>query len=267
MATLNGSLQFTGTLGDVTGYKLPGSDKIHLRTKGGVSKERLQTDPSFELTRKNASEFGGCGKAVALLRQAVLPVIHLKQKGFKMTNAAFKIIKFIQKSDITGEKGKRAIRFSEYKSYLKGFNLHGKYNTGDLHGYSHFADINRSTGTATVTIPAMEDRMWPYKQLQQPMYRFIIHLGVLPDLEYINEQYQAPPKPDLPYATTVYTPWRYTRQNYAAEQFMLQLEKMDLLQSNMTILLSIGIEMGTPISETIVQATPGAGCAQVLLAA
>ena len=82
MAQLASAFNFIGRLGNVTAYKLKGSNKTILRTVGGPGKERIEKDPGFEKTRQNNSEFGGCGKSIKFLRKATFPMQQLADYNF-----------------------------------------------------------------------------------------------------------------------------------------------------------------------------------------
>lgn len=66
MAKQNGFLKVEGTLGDISFYK--SKDRFLIRAKGGVSKERIMSDPAFKRTRENGTEFGMVAAANKLLR-------------------------------------------------------------------------------------------------------------------------------------------------------------------------------------------------------
>ena len=58
MAKLISGLSFTGTLSNMSAYKMRGHDGIILRTKGGPSKQNIKDWPSFLVTGCNNMEFG-----------------------------------------------------------------------------------------------------------------------------------------------------------------------------------------------------------------
>lgn len=66
-----GIFQIEGTLGNVTFYKSKEGYKV--RKKGGVSKERMMTEPSYARTRENLSQFGLNAKAGKLVRGRYYP--------------------------------------------------------------------------------------------------------------------------------------------------------------------------------------------------
>jgi len=58
MAKLISGLSFTGSLSNLSAYKMRGHDGIIVRTKGGPSKEKIKESPSFLVTGCNNMEFG-----------------------------------------------------------------------------------------------------------------------------------------------------------------------------------------------------------------
>lgn len=69
MARQKGIITIEGTLGNITFFK--SQDGYMAREKGGVSAEKIASDPAFERTRENNAEFGRAGKASKLLRTSV----------------------------------------------------------------------------------------------------------------------------------------------------------------------------------------------------
>lgn len=61
MAKQKGIIKLDGTIGGITFYK--SQDGYLAREKGGVSAEKIATDPAFQRTRENGEEFGRAGKA------------------------------------------------------------------------------------------------------------------------------------------------------------------------------------------------------------
>ncbi len=68
MAKSSGILKIEGTLENLTFYK--SADGHMVRTKGGVSRNRILNDPAFVRTRENGVEFGHSAQAGKLLRMA-----------------------------------------------------------------------------------------------------------------------------------------------------------------------------------------------------
>jgi len=69
MAKQTGIIKLQGTIGDISFYKQDGQH--YAKGKGGVDAQRIATDPAFQRTRENGSEFGRAGKGSKLLRSAI----------------------------------------------------------------------------------------------------------------------------------------------------------------------------------------------------
>lgn len=267
MAQLTNGIQFIGSLGELSGYTRSGSQKSFIRAKGGASKEKMKTDPALELTRQNASEFGGCGKAAGSVRQALAPVSHLKAPGFNINPTITRMTKAIQLLDEEGERGKRSIRFSRYKELLEGFNLHPQSPLNNVLTTQIICSIDRDAGVARISIPQLYSGInlllpWP-----EQAFRFIIHVGVVPDMEYGSLGYQSVSLSKLPYAPTVYTAWQFVNKVYDGADFTIAIQNREALLPNHTILLSAGIEMGVAISDNFIMPVKKKGCARILTTA
>ena len=73
MAKLTSLLSLSGTLDNLSFYKMEGVEGTVVRRKGGASKEKILHDTSFANTRRNMVEFGGRGPAIHYLLQALVP--------------------------------------------------------------------------------------------------------------------------------------------------------------------------------------------------
>jgi len=113
-----GLFKIKGKLGGVSFFKRQGED--HARLVGGVSKERILTDPKFKRTRENMSEFGGLAKALKSFRAAIAKVGVFKDGtlGPRLTRLFRAIMK-----RAAGVRGKRPVLLSQNKSLLQGFEL------------------------------------------------------------------------------------------------------------------------------------------------
>lgn len=263
MARLLSGIQFIGTLGDVTAYRLPGSDKIYLRKKGGNSKEKMLADPSFELPLHNAGEFKIASKAAGLLRQAILPVSHLRAPGLNINAKGLKIAKKLQKLDEEHDLGQRAVFFSRFKTVLKGFDLHPRRSLDRIIRSGIKSSINRLTGSAQIVLPPLQEGLTLHLPWSDSLYRFVVHLGVLPD-KYFADNATGKQADKLPYVEPVYTPWQFRNDRYAGDSITLQLTNLDYLREDMTLLLSIGMEMGTQITEEYIETRLGVGSAMII---
>lgn len=150
MAKLNGFIKLEGTLDNLTFYK--GKEGYLVRTKGGISKERMKSDPAFQRTRENGSEFGRAGKGGKLVRNAIR-ILLLSAKDKLVTSRLTTDLLKVVKSDLVNERGMRTIQDGSM-SLLRGFefNINAKLGSTLFAAYTNTFD--RVSGEATVNIPS-----------------------------------------------------------------------------------------------------------------
>ncbi len=68
MSKQDGLLQFDDAIENLSFYKTKRGYAV--RTKSGVTRARISSDPAFQRTRENGQEFGRAGKASKLLHTA-----------------------------------------------------------------------------------------------------------------------------------------------------------------------------------------------------
>lgn len=150
MAKLNGILKIEGTLQDMTFYK---SQDGHLvRTKGGVSAERIANDPAFVRTRENGNEFAISATAGKLLRDTVR-ILMATASDNRVTSRLTQAMAQIKNFDTTNIRGERTVGVglstADGKAVLKGFN----FNDSALLGSILYKAYSVITATGVVDIP------------------------------------------------------------------------------------------------------------------
>jgi hypothetical protein len=148
MARQKGIIKLKGTIGDITFYKT--QDGHLAREKGGIDASRIASDPAFQRTRENGSEFGRAGKAGKLLRTAFRPLLLNTADGRMVSRLTQRMVKVIQ-ADLVSERGLRNVIDGEAE-LLFGFefNIRGKLGTSLFAPY--VANIDRTAGEVTVDI-------------------------------------------------------------------------------------------------------------------
>ncbi len=149
MAKLNGILKIEGTLQDMTFYK---SQDGHLvRTKGGVSGQRIANDPAFIRTKENGEEFGAAASSGKLLRDTVRNLVGSASDN-RVTARITQLMTQIKNLDNTSERGKRTVGVGitkpEAKTLLQGFN----FNVNSLLGAILYKPYTASTTTGVISI-------------------------------------------------------------------------------------------------------------------
>lgn len=150
MAKQKGIIKLDGTIGGITFYK--SQDGYLAREKGGVSGERIATDPNFQRTRENGEEFGRAGKAGKLLRTAIRAMLQNSADSRMVSRLTQKMVEVIQ-ADLTNPRGLRNVIDGEAE-LLEGFefNINGKLGTTLYAPYT--TTIDRVAGTLAVSIPS-----------------------------------------------------------------------------------------------------------------
>jgi hypothetical protein len=148
MARQKGIIKLKGTIGDITFYKT--QDGHLAREKGGIEASRIASDPAFQRTRENGSEFGRAGKAGKVLRTALRALLLNSADGRMVSRLTQSMVKVIQ-ADITSVRGLRNIIDGEAE-LLTGFefNIRGKLGTSLFAPF--VATIDRLTGEIKVDL-------------------------------------------------------------------------------------------------------------------
>ena len=148
MARQKGIIKLKGTIGDITFYKT--QDGHLAREKGGIDASRIASDPAFQRTRENGSEFGRAGKAGKLLRTAFRPLLLNSADGRMVSRLTQRMVKVIQ-ADLISVRGLRNVIDGEAE-LLFGFefNIRGKLGTSLFAPF--VANIDRVAGEIKVDI-------------------------------------------------------------------------------------------------------------------
>jgi hypothetical protein len=260
MAILTNGIFFTGALGKMSAYKIKGSDKIILRTKGGASKTDIRESPRFARTRENNTEFGGCSYASKGIRQVLYPIKHLADYNFTAT--LHKLARSIQVLDEVSDRGKRNIFLSRHHYLLEGFPLNKKNTFDSVLRHPVYGTIERETGSVEIQLPPLKSGLnllipWPY-----PFYRFIVTFGAVADVVHQEDTYMR--SENKLWANSVSTAWQPVRQSQEAQTIELMLPNLEALDDTKTLIAGIGIEMGMPISNQVMERVKYAGCAKIL---
>jgi len=262
MPKLTGNLQFTGSMNNMSAYKMRGSDKLILRMKGGPSKEQIKSSPNFVNTRSNNAEFGGCSKAGTSIRRAIIFVKHLGDTTIGgQLNALARII---LKLDKVNHWGQRSILFSQNHQLLDGFNLNRQLLFNSIMRHPVSSTIFRNTGTANLVIPGLLPGINFFTPPQYQLCRFIISLGVIPDMVFTEAFGYGPANKDKYQAQKLYTEWFAVKESSEEQSFDIQLDDFTGLADSSSLVLAIGIEFGYAVSNSIIKGIKYAGSAVIL---
>ena len=105
MAKQVGIFPIQGALENVSFYK--SEEGFMVRKKGGVSKERIMSDPAYVRTRENINQFGLNAKAGKIIRNAI-PSLLKKGKDPRVSSRLSKVMGDIAKQDHVSPRGQVA---------------------------------------------------------------------------------------------------------------------------------------------------------------
>ena len=152
MAKQKSILKLEGTIGGITFYK--SQDGYLAREKGGVSAERIASDPNFQRTRENGSEFGTAGKAGKLLRNSLRVLLQNSSDNRMVSRLTKHMVKVLQ-ADSTSVRGKRNVIDGEAELLESfEFNINGKLGNTMYAPYT--STIDRTAGTLIVSVPSFQ---------------------------------------------------------------------------------------------------------------
>ena len=266
MAKLTGDLGFTGSLGNISAFKSSIAEGIVLRRKGGPSSDKVKHHRAFENTRRNNGEFGGASSAAKALRDALFAVKYISGGSVGHIN---KFTRALANMDTASTWGKRAVRFSETRQYLEGFNLNKNMLLSSILRQPVTGHIDRATGQANLQLPALVAGINFKVPGQYKLYRFTVLLTVISDFEYrpATEPFFRPVQP-VTYATQlVSSDWYAAKERVNIQDFNLQLKNYTGLPDCHSLVLALAIEFGEPLSNRLVQNISKTGAVQILASA
>lgn len=148
MAKQTGIIKLKGTIGDIAFYKT--SDGHLARAKGGIDGKRIASDPAFQRTRENGSEFGRAGKAGKLLRNSIRNLLQkAKDKRLvgRLTAALLKVVK----TDTTNTRGLRTVQ-DGIVSLLKNFEFNINAKLASTLFATFATTFDRVSGEGTLNV-------------------------------------------------------------------------------------------------------------------
>lgn len=143
-------IKLRGTIDDLSFYKT--EDGYLARQKGGISAERIRTDPNFLRTRLNGQEFKIGGTAGKTFRHAFSTEISKAADG-RVASRLTKLMVAILQTDPTSDFGERQVQLGELDRLSK-FNFNNKVLFEQVLTLPISATFNRVSGEGAVVLPA-----------------------------------------------------------------------------------------------------------------
>ncbi|MBT1709451.1 hypothetical protein KK062_14505 [Fulvivirgaceae bacterium PWU5] len=265
MPFLEGPFAFTGKLDMLSAYRMRGFDKIIVRRKGGPSREKIKSDPSFKNTRHTMSEFGGCSRLGSYVR---LAMHHIKQlSDYNFGSDINSIMRQVQLRDGTGEWGRRKITLSAHARILEGFLTTKKAPSFDsIVRTPVYYTMDRANRSVRVEIPELLRDINYFPQNNHAMFRLTITLGIVPDLNYdipAKEYLAANWYDPSCYATLASTDWNPSLKGMGSTALELAMETLPP-EDGWTLMLAIGIQYGAFRENGKIEEVKRFGAAKIL---
>jgi hypothetical protein len=263
MAKLNGPLDFEGSLGGISAYKMKGVKKSIIRKPGGPSREDIRTKPSCDIVRRINYEFGGRSRAGKYVRGCFKPLMSVSD--FNPGPSICSIMNHIQPMDTSSEYGKRSVLVSKALYLLEGFNINQRNPFDTMVRHQPQAVIDKNSLSASVLFPALVPRVNFFPPGSHSYFRIAAVLAVLPDLFFKGEDY-GPEGEFSIFPEKVVSEWLVVKTGSEAMQLALQLPGAPSFNSY-SLVLSVGIEMGAAGKAGAIETTRHTGCGKILATA
>jgi hypothetical protein len=221
----------------------------------------MKTHPNFEKTRRNNKEFGGRSMVSSIIMEMMYPQKQLAD--YNIAGPLNALLKPIQLMDTESPHGQRSILISKNPGLLHGFSLNRNYLFDSVVRVPLSYELNKSTGAARVNIPALTTDINLFIPGNHPFYSFSAVLGIIPDVYFDGIEYK--PLQDYyhfgPNGTT--SPWFPVQKGNPPFQLDIKLQPAAPTDT-FTLLLTIGIRLGTPVDMDKVEQVKYGGSAKVL---
>ncbi|HUP12417.1 MAG TPA: hypothetical protein VM187_09405 [Niastella sp.] len=246
MAKLEGTIQLTGSIQNMSFYKMRGSDKIIVRKKGGPSKKQVKNARNFENTRRNNMEFGGRALAAATIKGYLHPLLFLAD--YNIVGPLNALLRPIQKMDTTSGWGKRHVLLTKQPRLLEGFTLNRRYLFETIVRTPVVCNLQGEQ--VHINLPALMPGINFMSPGNYPYYRFIGTAGVVPDIYYTDHGYQLKDR-ESSYFEMIESEWLPVNAPAAAQSLTIH-GLPENKPAGCSIMVAIGVAFGKLQGDTIV---------------
>jgi hypothetical protein len=260
MAILESAFPFTGSIGDLIAYRVRGSDKVIIRRKGGVSRDRIRHDPAYENTRKVNSEFSGRSAASKWIMRMMYPLKSVAD--YNVAGPLHALLRPVQTLDSKSALGMRHVSLSVQPDLLEGFSLNRRTTFESILRCPVICSLNREDRQSVVKIPALRPGINFHSPRLYPWFSIIAVLGVVPDVFHTPDGYAVHGGYDRFQPVSVDTGWLATVQETKGHELALSYSETPP-DNNFSLLLTVGIRFGVAESNLRIGQVRYAGAARI----
>ena len=240
MAILTGAIKYRGSFKSIRNYRNLHDGNTYAGEKGGANRDLIMNNPAFARTRENMSEFGGCGVAVKAIRRGLINLLP-EQTDSRFTGRLMRIVKEVNRRDIEGLRGKRAILFSASRPALMTivFNVLQKMAEMVQIFLVSTHPVSRTEATLTVTALVLKPVFVPKGATH---FRIQNHLSIISDYSYDEGNRRYEPL-SLLNAKSAFAYSKYTPVDAPLTEVVKAAYPIDtLLDEDCSVIQSVGIE-------------------------
>lgn len=204
MAKLKSFVKLEGTLDGLTFYQKDGQSFV--KTKSGVSRNRILKDRAFKRTRENMREFGGAARASKAFRDGYANIIKLMGDTY-LSGRLTAVMRRI--ADLgTGIRGRRSIDIASNTELLNNFEFNKTRPLGAVFYPKYTApsfDANRDI--ATWTVPDFETDSFVSPPEGATHFKLVLAAGLVSNYEFVValDGYEPVEPAENSLGTTVYS--------------------------------------------------------------
>jgi len=190
MAILTGAIKYRGSFKSIRNYVNLHDPNVYAGEKGGANRDLIMNNPAFARTRENMNEFGGVGLCVKAIRQGLQNLLP-EQTDKKFTSRLMKMVKEINRRDLAGVHGKRAIIISDERIFFSKivFNVLESIARKMVRQFVWEHPITKASAKLTLTALDLKPVLIPEGATH---YRVQNHLSIISDYIYseANRSYE-----------------------------------------------------------------------------
>jgi hypothetical protein len=264
MAQLRGPIQFAGSIGNIRSYYDSRLKKYIVSTKGGASKELINSNPAFARTRENMNEFKACGMFASQVRKALLAIEHLHQGNYFAPIVAMG--KRIQKHDDVNTRGYRSLETSKMPDILKQIDFNKLHPFDRLFVSDYEIRFSDDKKTVSLLLPKFKSYLrlnWPNRFDQ---YRVDLVIAQLPDFIYdpTDKSYHPTIRNAERLSVSAFSEWHQNTTDPEEIFLTASFAEPALQQSGSTVIVALGIEVSSNASYRYSENQPGIGSMKIL---
>jgi len=169
MAQQDSFLKLKGRIGDLTFYKTKNGHQV--REKGGVTAQRIATDPKYQRTRENNADFRTASLAAKHLRDALRPLILFTYDPGMPNRLGSRMVRVVR-ADSENVRGEGQVQPANL-AILHRFNFNAATSLANTLFAKLVTTVDAESGEVQVTVPAIDPKVRLAKPKEATHFQFV----------------------------------------------------------------------------------------------